>query len=89
MVPAWEAAFLKALERCGVASEAAEVARIGVRNAFKRRKSNPTFAAAWEAAVALHQSEVGRQAMSAVAASGLATNEGPDGAQLVAAGQSR
>lgn len=89
MVPVWEAAFLKALERCGVASEAAGLAGIGVRNAFKRRKSNPTFAAAWEAAVALHRSEVGRQAMSAVAASGLAAKAGPDGAQLVAAGQSR
>ena len=89
MIPVWEAAFLKALERCGVASEAAGLAGIGVRNAFKRRKSNPTFAAAWEAAVALHRSEVGRQAMSAVAVSGLTAKAGPDGAQLVAAGQSR
>ena len=89
MVPVWEAAFLNSLERCGVASEAAALAGIGVRNAFKRRKSNPTFAAAWEAAVALHRSEVGRQAMSAVAASGLGHVEGRGGAKLVAAGQSR
>ena len=89
MVPVWESAFLKALEHCGVASEAAKLAGIGVRNAFKRRKSNPTFAAAWEAAVALHRSEVGRQAMSAVAASGLATKESPGGAKFVVAGQSR
>lgn len=89
MTPVWETPFLKALERSGVASEAAAVAGTGVRNAFKRRKSNPTFAAAWEAAVALHRSEVGRQAMSAVAASGLGHSQGPDGAKLVAAGQSR
>lgn len=79
----------KALERCGVASEAAELAGTGVRNAFKRRKANPTFAAAWDAAVALHRAALGRQAMSAVAAEGLAFNDGPDGGKLVAAGQSR
>lgn len=89
MIPAWEAPFLKALERSGVASEAAAVAGTGVRNAFKRRKSNPTFAAAWDAAVALHRSEVGRQAMSAVAASGIAYSESRGGAKLIAAGQSR
>lgn len=89
MTPVWESAFLKALERCGVASEAAKTAGTGVRNAFKRRKANPTFAAAWDAAVALHRSEVGRQAMSAAAASGLGHVQGPDGAKLVIAGQSR
>jgi hypothetical protein len=89
MIPAWETPFLKALENSGVASGAAAVAGTGVRNAFKRRKSNPTFAAAWDAAVALHRSEVGRQAMSAVAASGIAYSEGRGGAKLIAAGQSR
>jgi hypothetical protein len=87
--PHWESAFLNALERCGVASEAARLAGTGVRNAYKRRKGNPTFAAAWDAAVALHRSEAGRRAMSAVAAEGVAYNSGPDGAKLVRAGQSR
>ena len=89
MTPHWETPFLKALERCGVASEAAALAGTGVRNAFKRRKGNATFAAAWDAAVALHRSELGRRAMSAVAAGGLTFSDGPDGAKLVAAGQSR
>lgn len=87
--PAWELPFLKALERCGVASEAARVAGTGVRNAFKRRKANPTFAAAWEAAVALHRSELGRRALAAIGEEGIAFNSGPDGAKKVAAGQSR
>ena len=87
--PVWEQPFLKQLERCGVASEAARVAGTGVRNAFKRRKANPTFAAAWDAAVALHRSEAGRRAMRAVTAEGWAFNSGPDGGKVVAAGQSR
>lgn len=89
MAPVWESAFLKALERCGVASEAARLAGTGVRNAFKRRKGNPTFAAAWDAAVAVHRAELGRQAMMALADEGLAFNSGPDGAKMIAAGQSR
>lgn len=88
MAPVWESAFLKALERCGVASEAAKLAGTGVRNAFKQRKANPTFAAAWDAAVALHRSEVGRQAMSAVAAEGFAYRQVEGGARVEAAGQS-
>ena len=87
--PVWETSFLKALEKCGVASEAARVAGTGVRNAFKRRKANSTFAAAWDAAVALHRAELGRQAMAALAEEGVAYNSGPDGAKVVAAGQSR
>lgn len=87
--PVWEIPFLGALERCGVASEAARVAGTGVRNAFKRRKANPTFAAAWDAAVALHRSEVGRRRLDALAAEGVAINSGPDGGKMVAAGQSR
>lgn len=87
--PVWELPFLKALERCGVASEAAAAAGTGVRNAFKRRKANATFAAAWDAAVALHRSEAGRRALSAVAEEGVAYSRGRDGAKLVRAGQSR
>lgn len=48
-----------------------------------------TDAPIWEAAVALHRSEVGRRAMSAVAVEGIAFNDGPDGGKVVAAGQSR
>ena len=49
--PVWESLFLHALEQCGVASEAARQAGTGVRNAFKRRKVNPAFAAVWDAAL--------------------------------------
>ena len=87
--PHWETPFLKALERCGVASEAARLAGTGVRNAFKRRKGNSTFAAAWDAAVALHRAELGRRAMAALAEEGVAYQSGPDGAKVLAAGQSR
>lgn len=64
----WEAAFLKALGETGVASAAAEVAGIGVRNAFKRRKACPTFAAAWAASTELYRTEQARRALGAAEA---------------------
>ena len=50
--PWWEAAYLKALGETGIAAAAARAAGIGVRAAYKRRKANQTFAAAWDAAAA-------------------------------------
>jgi len=87
--PAWELAFLKALERCGVASEAAASAGTGVRNAFKRRKGNPTFAAAWDSAVALYRAELGRRAMEELSEQGLSFRQVDGGARVEAAGQPR
>jgi hypothetical protein len=84
--PWWEAGFLKALAETGVISEAARAVGIGVRAASKRRRGNPTFAAAWEAAIELHRSEQGRAALSA--ARELAS-DGHGGGKLVRAGQSR
>lgn len=42
--PAWESAFLAALEETGVISKAAEAAQIGRKAVWTRRKNNPGFA---------------------------------------------
>ena len=84
--PWWEAAFLKALAETGIVTKSAKAVGITARAASKRRAANPTFAAAWEGAVALHRSEQGRAALSA--AGGLAV-DGHGGGKLVRAGQSR
>jgi hypothetical protein len=86
VTPVWEAAFLEALAARGVASEAARIAGTGVRNAFKRRLSSPTFAAAWKAAAELYRSE---QARLALGAAGEAVASRAGGGKLVAKGQTR
>lgn len=77
---------MKALGETGIAAAAARTAGIGVRAAYKRRKANPTFAAAWDAAADLHRSEQAKQAMRA--AGELAVSR-RGGGQVALAGQTR
>ena len=50
--PRWQAAFLRALARCGNVRMAAEAAGIDKTVTYSRRKADPRFAAAWDRAKA-------------------------------------
>ncbi|MES2291275.1 MAG: hypothetical protein V4530_16240 [Pseudomonadota bacterium] len=49
-VPRWQAAFLRALSRCGNVRMAAEAAGIDKTVTYSRRKADPRFAVAWDRA---------------------------------------
>ncbi|MEP6785112.1 MAG: hypothetical protein ABI898_05140 [Sphingomonadales bacterium] len=51
-VPRWQAAFLRALSRCGNVRMAAEAAGIDKTVTYTRRKADPRFAAVWDRAKA-------------------------------------
>lgn len=84
--PQWIGPFLAALAATGIASQAAAAAGTGVRNAFKRKKENPAFAAAWATACDLYRTEQARRALCASAE--LVANGGR-APRLVQAGQTR
>lgn len=53
--PRWVTPFLRALERTGVARDAARDAAIDHTTAYQRRRAHPAFAQAWTAALAAYE----------------------------------